>query len=44
VKLLRSSPGTVSGFNRALWVSTMGLSTFYIAAMATLSPNVLLIE
>lgn len=31
---------------RALWVSTMGLSTFYIAAMATLSPspNVLLIE
>lgn len=31
---------------RALWVSTMGLSTFHIAAMATLSPspNVLLIE
>lgn len=29
---------------RALWVSTMGLSTFHIAAMATLSLNVLLIE
>lgn len=31
---------------RGLWVSTMGLSTFHIAAMATLSPspNVLLIE